>query len=241
MRIHRVFTSQDLEPGQSLQLAERAAHYLGRVLRVAVGETVVLFNGDGHDYVTDVVSASKKTLDLAVRSRIPARRESHLKVTVVQALGRGERMDYTLQKCTELGAAAFQPLFSERVELKLKADKLEKRLEHWRGVVISACEQSGRAVVPEVEQPLSLRDWLARKSSCRRFVLDPVADGGISSAEIPGQLELAIGPEGGFSDAERDWMAASGVKPLTLGPRILRTETAGPAALAVLQAVAGDF
>ena len=153
-------------------MGDRSAHYLSRVLRVTVDQTVVLFNGDGHDYVAEVVRPGKKEVSLWVVSRLPAVRESGLKITVVQAISRGERMDQTLQKCTELGAAAFQPLFSERVEVRIGAEKLARRLEHWQGVVISACEQSGRAVIPRVLRPLGFTDWLAQGDAGRRLVLE---------------------------------------------------------------------
>ena len=205
------------------------------------GQSIVLFNGDGRDYLSEVLQVGKKDLQLVVRSRLPAICESSLSVTVVQAISRGERMDQTLQKCTELGASAFQPLFSERVEVRLRGDKLEKRLEHWRSVVISACEQSGRAVVPTVNAPMGLLEWVQAESGCSRLVLAPGADSPLSRVVLPQAVELAVGPEGGFSDAEMAHMIAGGVVEAGLGPRILRTETAAPAALAVLQAMKGDF
>jgi len=200
-----------------------------------------LFNGDGHDYLSEVGRVGKKEVILEVKRSLAAAGESWLKITVVQALSRGERMDQTLQKCTELGAACFQPLISERIELHLRGEKLEKRLQHWQGVVISACEQSGRAVVPEVLPPRGIDGWLDRSCSGRRYVLDPAAEEAVSRADIPGHLELAVGPEGGFSAAELARMQSCGVQGLSLGPRVLRTETAAAAAVAVLQARAGDF
>ena len=155
MRIHRVHTHQKLEPGREVAITEAAAHYLTRVLRISAGQTIVLFNGDGHDYVADVIRPGKKEVVLSIASRLPATGESELDITVVQAISRGERMDQTLQKCTELGARAFQPLFTERVEVRLRPERQEKRLAHWQAVVVSACEQSGRAVVPEVRRPMN--------------------------------------------------------------------------------------
>lgn len=241
MRIHRVHTDLVLEACCQVTLVDRPAHYLSRVLRVAVGQTIVLFNGDGRDYVAEVVRQGRNELVLSVISCVPAVSESRLGITVVQALSRGERMDQTLQKCTELGVQAFQPLFSERVEVRLKAEKLSRRLEHWRAVVISACEQSGRAVVPEVCEPLELRDWLVNGGAATRLVLAPGAEKPLARLTLPKQLQLIAGPEGGFSDAELDLMGARGVQAVSLGPRVLRTETAAPAAVAVVQALAGDF
>jgi 16S rRNA (uracil1498-N3)-methyltransferase len=208
---------------------------------VAAGQTIVLFNGDGHDYTAEVVSQGNKEISLAVISRLPAVRESGLKITVVQTLSRGERMDQTLQKCTELGVAAFQPLFSERVEVRLRAEKLTRRLEHWQDVVVSACEQSGRAVIPGVLAALDFADWLDNSDAGRRLILVPGAETPLSSVELHGQVQIVVGPEGGFSAIELELARAHGVEAVSLGPRILRTETAAPAAVAVLQALAGDL
>jgi len=214
---------------------------LSRVLRVVAGQTIVLFNGDGHDYVAEVVWPGKKEISLCVISRLPAVMESGLKITVVQAISRGERMDQTLQKCTELGVAAFQPLFSERVEVRPRAEKLARRLEHWRGVVVSACEQSGRAVIPVVHAPLDFGDWLDMSDTCRRLILVPGAETPLAGVRLNGQVQLVVGSEGGFSDLELGLARSDGVEAVSLGPRVLRTETAAPAAVAVLQALAGDF
>lgn len=241
MRIHRVHTHLALEPGKVVTIEGRTAHYLGRVLRVTANDGIVLFNGDGHDYVAEWVRAGKGQIVLSLTSRLPAVCEPGIEITVAQAISRGERMDQTLQKCTELGASCFQPLLSERVEVKLRADKLEKRMEHWRGVVVSACEQSGRAVVPEVRQPMEMYEWLTEKGEGVRLVLVPGAESPLSGIEFQRAVQLVVGPEGGFSKSEIAQMHLHGVRDVSLGPRILRTETAAPAAVAVIQALAGDF
>mgnify|MGYP001816161078 FL=1 len=222
-------------------LEEGAAHYLGRVLRVSSGQPIVLFNGDGYDYAAEIIRVGKRELALAINSRLPGLAEPALEITVVQALSRGERMDLMLQKCTELGAAAFQPLFSERSEVRLRDEKLERRLEHWQSVVISACEQCGRSRVPPVRPPLTLRGWLEAESRGVRLALAPEALQPLAGLEPPQRVELAVGPEGGFSDAELEQMRAKGVVGVRLGPRILRTETAAPAAVAILQCLGGDL
>lgn len=224
-----------------ITLRNGSAHYLGRVLRVMAGQTVVLFNGDGQDYVAEVISLSKRDVVLEVTNRLPAVRESSLEITVVQALSRGERMDQTLQKCTELGAVAFQPLISERVEFRLSAEKTAKRLEHWQGVVISACEQSGRAVVPRVYSPVDLAAWLDQQTTGLRLVLSPGSEPSLKRVELAGKVALITGPEGGFSNAELELMKSHDVRAVSLGPRILRTETAAPASVAILQSLAGDM
>jgi 16S rRNA (uracil1498-N3)-methyltransferase len=208
---------------------------------VTAAQTIVLFNGDGHDYVAEVIRPGKEVLILSVISRLPAASESGLKITVVQAISRGERMDQTLQKCTELGVAAFQPLFSERVEVRLGAERLSRRLEHWQAVVVSACEQSGRAVVPRIRDPLDFAEWINKTNAGQRLVLAPGAEIPLARVKLHDQVQIASGPEGGYSDTEQALMGSHGVVPVSLGPRILRTETAAPAAVAVLQALAGDF
>ena len=172
---------------------------------------------------------------------MPGPREPPLDISVIQAVGRGGRMDHTLQKCTELGASAFQPLWAERVEVRLKGDKLAKKRLHWQGVVISACEQSGRAVVPEVREPLGITDLGAPSDGIARLVLDPTAERSLASVGGVTSLQLVVGPEGGLTDAELSSLVQAGAIPVSLGPRVLRTETAAPAALAVLQALLGDF
>ena len=209
------------------------------VLRVA--ERFGAFNGDGHDYSAEITAIrSQRVLVRIMDSSLPGN-ESPLKITLVQAISRGERMDYCVQKATELGVAEIQLIYSARVEVRLNEKRLQQRLAHWQSVVISACEQSGRAVVPEVLQPRGIEEWLARDYTGRRFVLDPAAENSISKVDIRGHLELAVGPEGGFSDAEIDLMNSNGVLGVSLGPRVLRTETAAPAAVAILQALAGDM
>lgn len=150
-------------------------------------------------------------------------------------------MDQALQKCTELGAAAFQPLFSDRSELRLQGEKLERRLEHWQGVVIAACGQCGRSRIPPVRPPLTLSGWLEQESAAIRLVLAPEAPRPLAGIELPHRVELAVGPEGGFSAAEVEQLRAGGVESVRLGPRILRTETAAPAAVAILQCLGGDL
>ena len=241
MRIHRVYTDQALQPDEPVSLDGKQVHYLGRVLRVVPGQGVVLFNGDGNDYACEVSRVSKTEIAFDVNTRLPARAESPLRVVVAQAVSRGERMDQTLQKCTELGAVAFQPLWSERVEVRLRGEKLARRLQHWRGVVIAACEQSGRALVPEVLPAMPLRDWAAMPTKAVRLVLAPGAERRLASIDWAASVELLVGPEGGFSENELAMLPSFGAIPVSLGPRVLRTETAGPAALAVVQALGGDL
>jgi 16S rRNA (uracil1498-N3)-methyltransferase len=244
MRLTRVHVDQPLRVGSEVALPESAAAHLGRVLRLGVGDACVLFNGDGHDYAARIVAASKRELRVAIDSAEPVARESSLTLVLLQGVARGEKMDLILQKATELGADAFHPLWSQRSEVKLDEARTQKRLAHWRSVVSSACEQSGRAVVPDVAAPLSLAATLgALAPGGLRLLLDP--DGefsfGTLTVDAAQAVVLAIGPEGGWSDLDREQLRAAGFRGLRLGPRILRTETAGLAAIAALQARFGDF
>jgi len=241
MRIHRVFTAQPLEPGHTVALAEDAAHYLSRVLRMTAGQQVVVFNGDGFDYSAEINRLDRGALGVLVQSRLPARPESPLQITLVQAVSRGERMDLTVQKATELGVTGMQPLFSARTEVRLKGEKLLRRMEHWRKVIISACEQSGRARLPVLHAPVDLEEWVQSAPLARRIVCLPGADQSLAGLGVHSAVELLIGPEGGFDDHELDLLAGHGVLAVGLGPRILRTETAGAVAITILQALAGDL
>jgi 16S rRNA (uracil1498-N3)-methyltransferase len=244
MRLTRVHVDQPLSAGREIVLPESAAAHLGRVLRLGVGDACVLFNGDGHDYAARIVALGKRELRVMVETAIPVSRESPLQLVLLQGVARGEKMDLILQKATELGASAFHPLWSQRSEVKLDEARAHKRLAHWRSVVSSACEQSGRAHVPAVSAPLSLAATLAAlPDGGSRLILDPQGDLAFDTLAVDAAtpVYLAIGPEGGWSDLDREQLRAAGFRGLRLGPRILRTETAGLAAIAALQARFGDF
>ncbi|UNK49057.1 16S rRNA (uracil(1498)-N(3))-methyltransferase [Lysobacter sp. S4-A87] len=244
MRLTRVHVDQPLAAGSEVVLPESAAAHLGRVLRLGVGDACVLFNGDGHDYAARIVALGKRELRVAIDASTPVLRESPLRLVLLQGVARGEKMDLILQKATELGAAAFHPLWSQRSEVKLDEARAEKRLAHWRSVVSSACEQSGRAVVPEVSAPVTLAATLAGlPPGGLRLILDPEGELAFSSLalDVSEPVYLAIGPEGGWSPLDREQLRAAGFLGLRLGPRILRTESAGLAAIAALQARFGDL
>lgn len=225
-----------------VELTGTAGHYLTRVLRLSEGDPVTLFNGDGHDYSAVITGVMPQLVQVRIMNSSLPGNESPLKITLVQAISRGERMDYALQKATELGVYRIQPLISQRVGVRLDASRQAKRLKHWQGVVISACEQSGRAFVPEVRTPLSITDWLSESDKSQRLVLDPFANSKLPDLSVEGDaLHLLVGPEGGFTDDEIKEIRANDVVAVSLGPRVLRTETAGLAAIAVLQAKTGDF
>lgn len=244
MRLIRVYTDGPVAPGSVATLAGSAAEHVGRVLRLRAGDPVTLFNGDGHDYPGRVLALRGGRVEVEVGGRAPARAESPLALTLVQGIARGERMDLVMQKATELGVARVVPVQTLRSVVRLEADAARRRAEHWHGIVVAACEQCGRARLPAVEPPATLAAWLDRPAApgVRRLQLDPTADRTLAAAAAgAAAIELLVGPEGGLEDAERDAAAAAGYLPCTLGPRVLRSETAAIAALAVLQAVAGDL
>ncbi|PJK11901.1 16S rRNA (uracil(1498)-N(3))-methyltransferase [Lysobacteraceae bacterium NML120232] len=243
MRLTRTWIDRPLTIGQRLALPENAANHLLRVLRLASGDACVLFNGDGHDYLARIGQVSKRECEVEIIAAEKVERESPLAITLLQGIARGEKMDLILQKATELGAAAFMPVSSQRSEVKLDAARAEKRLAHWQGVVMAACEQSGRAVCPPVAAPLPLATALQHPAlPAARFYLDPEATQRISTLAIDTPaLAIAVGPEGGWSARDLQELRSAGFIGLRLGPRILRTETAGLAAISALQLRLGDI
>ena len=243
MRVTRLHVAQPLVPGARIALPAEAAAYLARVLRLQVGDACVLFNGDGHDYDARLVAVGKRGVEVEVLGATAVDHESPLRLTLLQGVARGEKMDWILQKATELGVAAFVPVSSERSEVRLGDEaRAGKRLAHWQGVVASACGQCGRARVPGVAAPQALADALAALPDAPRFLLDPGATRAIADLAPPsGECVLAVGPEGGWSPRDREQLVAAGFAGLRLGPRVLRTETAGIAAIAALQARFGDL
>lgn len=242
MPIPRLFQNIALRQGETLTLSLGAAHYLGQVRRVREGDSVIVFNGEGGEYTAKVLELKKEKLTILLLSYQAVNKESPLHLELAQGIARGEKMDLIIQKAVELGAQKIIPLFTERSNVKLDAEKSEKRRQHWQGVVVSACEQSGRAFVPEVVLPLSLREWLQGFQG-RGLTLSPDGKDSISSLEISSHqaFTLLVGPEGGLSEAEINQAKQKNFQPLRLGPRILRTETAALTAIAALQARFGDL
>ena len=243
MRNVRHFVDLPLAEGRSVQLPEVAVAHLVRVLRLGPGDRVHLFNGDGHDYEAELEAAGKREARARVLGRVTVDSESPLPITLAQGIARGEKMDLILQKATELGVARIAPVVTERTEVRLDAERADKRGAHWRGVLASACEQSGRARLPELLPPRSLGEFLAQESSTLRLVLDPGASATLAQVQpAPGaSLCLLVGPEGGLSERDLAAARAASFAGLRLGPRILRTETAALAAIAGLNALYGDF
>lgn len=244
MRIPRIFVDAEFQADQPERLGADASRYLGKALRLATGDTVELFNGRGGSWRSAL--AFEGAVAVVTPQQFCADEvESPLAVTLLQAIGRGERMDYAIQKAVELGVTTIQPIFTERTVVKLQAERLAKRQMHWQGIARAACEQCGRNVVPAIQIALPFAEAISQQSAGAKLVLAPSADGshlpGAEGMAKPGSVALLIGPEGGLSEQEIAAAIAAGWQAWQLGPRVLRTETAGSAALAVLQTRWGDF
>jgi 16S rRNA (uracil1498-N3)-methyltransferase len=238
----RLYCDLPLSPGAEFALPEYAARHAVTVLRLQEGDTLNLFNGGGGEYRAVLVAVNKREARVRLNEFLAIERESPVDITLALGISAGERMDYSLQKATELGVAAIQPLATERSVVKLAGERADKRLMHWQHVVISACEQCGRNRVPAVAPVQKFYSYLAAVDRNKRLLLlSPGADTALKQVAPAPSAVLLIGAEGGLAPAEYEAAQASGFEPVSLGPRILRTETAPVAALAVLQALWGDL
>lgn len=239
----RIFQPLTLQPNSSIQLDEAATHHVSRVLRAKIGNSLIIFNGEGGEYDGVITHIDKKKVTVQINTFNPREAESSLELYLAQGISRGEKMDYTIQKAVELGVKKIFPLSTERCNVKLDEERREKRLLHWCSIIISACEQSGRNHVPEIQLPQSLEKFLEEVTADWKFVLAPQAEKKLTYFPIQknSSVVLLIGPEGGLSDNEITLAVQHGFLPLNLGPRILRTETAAVVALSALQCYAGDM
>ncbi len=244
MRLIRAYVDGPLRVGSRIALPEDVAAHLVRVLRLATGDHCTLFNGDGRDCEARIVGTSKREVLAEIVQEREIDIESPLRMTLLQGIARGEKMDLIVQKATELGVHAIVPVISERSEVKLDAQRAGKRHAHWRGVAIAACEQSGRTRIPTLDPPQLLQAAVAGTASdALKLTLDPGGQHAVASLALDRTtgLVIAIGPEGGWSPRDRQLLQGAGFIGLRLGPRILRTETAGLAAIAALQSRFGDL
>lgn len=243
----RFYTNTPLNIGDTIQVSASAAAHATRALRLNLDDEVIIFNGDGHDYGCTISSIEKNTVFVRVNQSQQLDNESPLKITLIQAISSGDRMDFTIQKAVELGVTLIQPITSQRSVVKLSTERAEKRTQHWQNIAISACEQSGRAVVPNVLAPLSFSQYFAKNTkkedeSILKITLAPTATKDLKSLpQTSYHIQLLIGAEGGLSDDEILLSQRNGFEAITLGKRILRTETAGLAAIASMQTLWGDF
>jgi 16S rRNA (uracil1498-N3)-methyltransferase len=232
-----------MNTGLALDLPAAGAHHVARVLRLREGAPLSVFDGAGSEFRAEIVRVAGASVTVLLGVQISLPGESPLRVTLVQGISRSERMDWTLQKATELGVHAIAPVLTARSVVRLDANQAEKKRVHWRSIVIGACEQCGRSHIPSVASPIAVRDHLANvRKEGLRLVLSPVAPGSLAGlASMPPKVELLIGPEGGLEDDELVAAEKAGFMPVRLGPRVLRTETAAVVALSVLQALWGDL
>lgn len=243
MRVPRVHLPLDLAVDGTHDLPAETAHHLLRVLRLPDGAELRLFNGEPGDWIGHLLIRGKRDAAVTITGFEPLSRESPLAITLVQGISRGQRMDYTLEKSVELGVARVVPVVMQRTQAAPAGERIEKKARHWAGVLAAAAAQSGRTTLPVLEPQQDFSDWLARTDCAAHphVLLDPNATHGPDALQAGNTVTLIAGPEGGFSDAERDFARNAGCHGIRLGPRILRTETAAVAALAVLQAIYGDL
>ena len=242
MRLSRVFVEGPLGSGARVRLTGSAAAHVSRVLRLRPEDALTLFNGTGGEFAATIVGITKEAVTVVVGEARPAERESPLALTLAQGISRGERMDLVVQKATELGVTTLAPLITERSVVRLNAAQAARRSEHWRAIALAACEQSGRNRPPRLLPPATLGEFLHSGGAATRLLLAPGA--AVRLAEIPrpaGEVQVLIGPEGGLTQQEQARAHAAGFLGVRVGPRVLRTETAAIAALALLQREFGDL
>jgi len=243
MRLNRIFCEGPLENGTTMPLSAAGAYHVARVLRMREGAPLVVFDGSGNDYQAEIVAVQGDQVMVHLCQQTASATESPIKITLVQGVSRSERMDWALQKATELGVASIAPVLTARSVVRLDEKQAAKKQAHWHGIVIGACEQSGRSRVPTVAAPVTLRHYFANvRKDGMRLVLSPSAPGSLTGiSSLPPKVELLIGPEGGLDDDEVSAAQQAGFTPVRLGPRVLRTETAAVVALSVIQALWGDL
>lgn len=243
MRIPRIHVDLPLAEHTTFDLPDGAFQHCCKVLRLKEDHPIILFNGQGGQYHAKLTNVQKRSAQIAVEDFVKLDNESPLQVTIGQSISRGERMDYAVQKAVESGVYKIQPLFSERCEVRLNDARLEKRVQHWQQVAISAAEQSGRGVVPVVCFPIALEDWVKECNDMLKLALHHHSARPLNEFKQPNnqQVALLIGPEGGLSETEVALAEAQGFAAVALGPRVLRTETAPIVALTALNLLWGDI
>lgn len=239
--IPRIYFPQALTVNARHVLDEDNAAHLLRVLRLGENASIKVFNGKGQEFSASLKNVQKKGAEFILETCLRNEQPAAFNVHLGQVISKGERMDFTIQKATELGVSEITPLLSERCDVRLTGERMDKKIEHWQAVAISACQQSGRTYVPIIHPPQPLSAWAQNRTDRVRLVLHPHQQKNLDALTTPESVALLVGPEGGFSEVEITQVVKMGFAGLQLGPRILRTETAALAALSVLQYVWGDF
>jgi len=241
VKIPRIYIEQPLAPEQTITLDSEASKYLTRVLRRQVGTPLELFNGDGKNYPATLTTTGKDVWATITGCELN-RNESPLQISLVQALAKGTKLDLVIQKATELGVDRIIPVSNDRSVLRIESDRLERKIAHWKSVAISACAQCQRSSIPTIEAPQDFSSWLKKANTTNTFLLHPEGSETVGNVELAGNsCAIAIGPEGGFSEHELQQAKERGVRLIKCGPRVLRTETAGFTAIAIMQARFGDL
>ena len=241
MRLTRVYVDDDLAAGGKLTVEGSAGNHIARVLRLRVGDEVTVFNGRGGEYSAAIEDIRRDTVLVSVREHRDEGRESPFNLTLAQGISRGERMDWVVQKATELGVSRIIPVFTERSVVQLDEKQAQKKLQHWRGIAVAACEQCGRNVVPAIDTPVGVHEFLAKALTGTALLLSPGATQGIADVRAETGATVLIGPEGGLAQVEQDAALRAGFTAVRMGPRVLRTETAAVCALTLLQQKFGDL
>ncbi|MEO9945874.1 MAG: 16S rRNA (uracil(1498)-N(3))-methyltransferase [Paraglaciecola sp.] len=242
MRIIRIYHPHQLSVESQIILTDDATNHVSNVLRAREGQAVVLFNGDGNEYSAHLAQVNKRKVVVNIDSKLSLSIESPLDIHLAQGISRGDRMEWVIQKAVELGIKEMTPLITERCGVKLNQERWVKKHEQWLKVVIGACEQSGRNVLPKLNPPTLFSDWVTMSTNQLRLTLHPRAEQAFRHISMPpAGVRLLIGPEGGFTDQEIYQTEQNGFQTVQLGPRVLRTETAAVASIAALQAIHGDL
>ncbi len=242
MRIPRVFIDNPIEPGVELTLPKKTSHHIGNVLRMHKGERLHLFNGTGGYFPAEITSVNNRHVMIMPGEYIGDDCESPLKICLGQGISRGQHMDYTIQKAVELGVSTIVPVITQHSNVKLNTDRTEKRMLHWKGIIIHAGEQCGRNLLPELVRPQTLSDWMETDKNPLKIILEPTATSRLSElASKVTNISILSGPEGGFSEQEITLAEQNGYIPVKIGPRVLRTETAAVAVISICQVLWGDM
>ncbi len=242
MRSNRIFTAQALNANHTYPLETEATHHVVNVLRLQVGDKLTLFNDSGNEFVSTILEIHKNKCLIHVDSMMARHAESPLHIHLYQAIARGKKMDFVLQKATELGVACITPVLSAHGNVQLDGERQDSRMHHWRKILVSACEQSGRNRIPTLHPPLALNQAIRGAKESLKIVFSPAGTHRLQQLSLQkATIAIAIGPEGGFSGAEYELFTHHDWKSCNLGPRVLRTETVALCACAILQASAGDL
>jgi 16S rRNA (uracil1498-N3)-methyltransferase len=242
MGLTRVFTESTLKCNENVELPETASHHINKVLRMKPGQKIHVFNGRGGYYEAEISAVGKRAVTVIPLQYVSEERESNLKITLVQGISRGQRMDYTIQKAVELGVMQIVPLVTEFSNVNLEENRVQNRLRHWRSIIINSCEQCRRTRIPEIITPVLYSDWIYRDPHPVKIILVPGFERNMKALNPADPvLSLLSGPEGGLSKAEISNAIGAGYQAVGLGPRILRTETAAITALSAAQVLWGDM